>query len=201
MSTWEKFLHKPHDDVLIQLALAHVEFETIHPFLDGNGRLGRMLIPLFLWQKESIARPVFYISAFFEKNRDSYYSSLRAVSQSNAWTEWCYFFLQAVKEQADDNITKAKNIIELYEHMKNRIVDVTRSQYAGKAHDWIFKSPIFSSTHFIKHSTIPPATARRFLVDLEKNEIIKKFVEGSGRTPTYYCFATLLNTVEGYDAF
>ena len=111
MSIWERFIHDEPKDRLIQLALLHAEFEALHPFLDGNGRLGRMLIPIFMYHAKLIQWPVFYISAYFETDRDVYYEKLLAVSRDNDWTGWCVYFLTAVKRQAKENLRKAGAIL------------------------------------------------------------------------------------------
>jgi len=92
MDAWEKYLHSTSGDQLVQLAILHVEFEAIHPFLDGNGRLGRLVVPLFLVEKKLLTSPNFYISAYFEQHRDEYYERLRGVSRDGDWTGWCEFF-------------------------------------------------------------------------------------------------------------
>jgi len=96
MNRWEKYLHSPAPDKLVQLAILHAEFEALHPFLDGNGRLGRMLIPLFLFEQKLLRAPMFYLSAYLEANRQQYYDRLLSVSSKNDWTEWCQFFLTAL---------------------------------------------------------------------------------------------------------
>ena len=108
MSAWERYAHDDAPDRLVQLAILHAEFEALHPFLDGNGRLGRMLVPLFLWQSGLIRQPMFYISAYFEARRDAYYDGLLAVSRDDDWTGWCRFFLEAIRTQAEDNLAKAQ---------------------------------------------------------------------------------------------
>ena len=128
ISDWERYLHRDEPDQLVQLAILHAEFEALHPFLDGNGRLGRMLVPLFLWQRNLIREPMFYISAYFESHRDAYYDGLHAVSRDDDWTGWCRFFLTAVRVQAEDNLRKAERIIDLYSDLKPRITDLTRFQ-------------------------------------------------------------------------
>ena len=95
LNVWEKFVHGSSPDPLVQLAVVHAEFEALHPFLDGNGRLGRMSVPLFMFQKGLIQSPMFYISAFFEQNKDEYYERLLAISRDNDWSGWCRFFLRA----------------------------------------------------------------------------------------------------------
>lgn len=99
MDAWERSIHSKTPDRLVQLAVLHAEFEALHPFLDGNGRLGRMLVPLFLWQAELIRAPVFYMSAHLEAHQDTYYDRLLAVSRDNDWTGWCHFFLDAIQQR------------------------------------------------------------------------------------------------------
>ena len=144
MSRWEKYINGDEQDILVQLALLHVEFEAIHPFLDGNGRLGRMLIPLYMFQKKIIRSPSFYISAYLEAHRDEYYERLRAVSRDGDWTGWCIFFLNALRAQADNNLEKAKRIIALYDDHKRRIPQLTHSQHGITVLDAIFTRPIFA---------------------------------------------------------
>lgn len=201
MSAWERYAHSDAPDRLIQLAILHAEFEALHPFLDGNGRIGRMLVPLFMWQVGLIQRPMFYISAYFEARRDEYYERLLAVSRDNAWTGWCRFFLEAVRTQAEDNLTKAKAILDLYEGMKHRMAELTRSQYAIHALDWIFAHPIFRSSDFVSAAGIPNATARRFLRVLTEGGILGQAVAASGRRAAVLVFPDLLNLAEGKDLF
>src|SRR5690606_16092027 len=130
LGEWEKYVHFDAPDRLVQLAILHAEFEALHPFLDGNGRLGRMLIPLFLWQRGIIRRPMFYMSAYLEANRDDYYDHLLQISQSRSWTAWCVFFLSGVREQAERNLSKAQAILGLYDELKPAVLELTRSQYA-----------------------------------------------------------------------
>ena len=201
MSAWERHIHEDTSDRLVQLAILHAEFEALHPFLDGNGRLGRMLIPLFLWQKGLIRTPMFYISAYFEARRDSYYEQLLAVSRDDDWTGWCQFFLKAVQTQAEDNLKKAKGILDLYKDMKGRIMNVIRSQYIIFTLDWIFQCPIFSSSTFVARSGIPEPTAPRILKALRQNGILKVVVTERGRQSTILTFPTILNIAEGKEVF
>ncbi|MDE0678672.1 MAG: Fic family protein [Gammaproteobacteria bacterium] len=196
MSAWERFIHDDQPDRLAQLAILHAEFEALHPFLDGNGRLGRMLVPLFLWQKGLIRRPTFYISAYFEARRDAYYGGLLAVSRDNDWTGWCRFFLDAVRTQAEDNLAKAQQILALYEEMKRRIPAVTRSRHAVRVLDWLFERPIFSSSNFIDSSSIPERTARRLLKGLQDDGVVRVISEPSGQSAAILIFPPLLNIVE-----
>lgn len=197
MDIWEKFIHDEAPDRLVQLALIHAEFEALHPFLDGNGRLGRMCVPLFMYKTGLIQSPMFYISAFFESNRDEYYERLSAISRDNDWSGWCAFFLQAVAKQAQENQQKATEILSLYETKKGQIVDLTHSQYAIHALDFIFSRPIFKSSDFTTCNDIPVPTAKRILSVLREKEILRTLREASGRRPAVYAFSELLNVAEG----
>lgn len=197
MSAWERYAHTEAPDRLVQLAVLHAEFEALHPFLDGNGRLGRMLVPLFLWQVGLIRTPAFYISAFFEARRDVYYDGLLSVSRDGNWTPWCRLFLEAVRTQAEENLTKALAIRALYDNLKHRIPEITRSQYAIRALDWIFEQPIFTAPHFIASAKIPAPTARRFLQVLVIEGVLRVLREGKGRRSAILAFAQLLNVAEG----
>ena len=201
MSRWEKYIHEKTSDRLVQLAIVHAEFEALHPFLDGNGRLGRMCVPLFMFKIGLIREPTFYISAFFERNRDEYYERLLAISRDDDWTGWCEFFLKAIIEQAGENQKKTREILTLYENKKNQVVKLTRSQYAIHALDFIFSRLIFKSTDFTETKEIPSPTAKRILVVLRDNGILTTFYESSGRRPAIYAFPELINIVEAYKAF
>ena len=201
MSAWERYIHHDAPDRLVQLAVIHAEFEALHPFLDGNGRLGRMLVPLFLWQCGLISRPMFYISAWFEARRDAYYDRLLAVSRDDDWTGWCRFFLEAVRAQAEENLTRARKILSLYEEMKGQVVEVTRSRYAILTLDWIFEHPIFNSGNFVDTAGIPDRTARRLLTALREHGVLQVFRTGNGRRGTILVFSELLNIAEGRDVF
>ena len=202
MSAWERYVNRDDaPDRLVQLAVLHAEFDALHPFLDGNGRLGRMLVPLFLWQCGLIGQPMFYVSAYFEARRDAYYEGLLAVSRDDDWTGWCRFFLKAVRAQAEENLTKARGILDLHEDMKGRVADVTRSRYAIHTLDWIFERPIFNSGDFTAHAGVPDRTARRLLAALSDHRILRVMRPGNGRQGTIFVFPDLLNIAEGRDVF
>ena len=192
MSEWERYLHSDAPDRLVQLAVLHAEFEALHPFLDGNGRLGRMIIPLFLWQAGIIRRPMFYISGYLESHRDAYYEKLLGVSRDDDWTGWCRFFLEAVRAQAEDNTAKAEGIQRLYEEMKPRMVEITRSRYSINTQDWIFQRPVFSSGSFYSASGIPAPTAQRILDRLRQAGILKVLSEKAGRRASVLMFPDVL---------
>ncbi len=197
MSNWEKFVHSKQPDKLVQLGIIHAEFEALHPFLDGNGRLGRMCIPLFMFYQKMIQSPMFYVSEFFEKNRDEYYERLLAISRSNDWTGWSIFFLKAIVEQAESNQTKAEAILKLYDEMKTRVAELTHSQYAIHAVDFIFHRSVFSTPDFVADPRIPDSTARNIIRTLRDNSILKDIRPSSGRRPAIVAFTDLINITEG----
>lgn len=201
MSNWEKFIHAESPDRLMQLAFLHAEFEALHPFMDGNGRIGRMFVPLFLFKMGLLSRPTFYVSAFFEKNREEYYERLLAVSRDGAWTPWCAFFLKALQSQAEDNQAKAQAILNLYQSRKAWIAELTRSQYGIHALDFLFRRPVFEASDFTGQKGIPTPTAQRILKLLREKGMFKILRESSGRRPAILAFRDLLNIVEGRDAF
>ena len=197
MSAWEKYIHADTPDLLVQAAVLHAEFEAIHPFLDGNGRLGRMFIPLFLWERGFIRVPAFYISAYLEAHRDAYFERLLAVSRDGDWTGWARFFLGAVQTQAETNTAKVEAMIRLYENMKLRVAELIRSQFTIHTLDWIFKTPIFSSSDFTSNAGIPKQTAYRILNQLRDDNILELFIEARGRQAAVYVFPELMNITEG----
>lgn len=197
MDSWEKYIHAPAPDRLVQLAVAHAEFEAIHPFLDGNGRLGRLFVPLFLYSQGLLTRPNFYMSEFLEENRDEYYDRLLAVSQDGDWTGWCEFFLKGIVEQAKKNQVKAEKILALYGQRKDWIVDVTRSQYAVRALDWMFIRPIFKGSDFAGSVDIPPPTAARIIRVVRDEGMLREIRVASGRRASILAFTELLDIADG----
>jgi len=198
MENWERFLLSTAEpDALVQLALVHVEFEALHPFKDGNGRLGRMLIPLFLYHRRLIGSPNFYMSGYLEARRDEYLERLRAVSRDGDWTGWCAFFLKGVREQATENERKAREILALYDRVKVQMVELTHSQHAIRAVDFIFQMPLFSAPSFTNRSDIPKPSASRILSVLRESGLISTLREGKGKRYGIYAFRELLNIAEG----
>lgn len=201
MDMLESYLHEEPLDSLVQLAIVHAEFEAIHPFLDGNGRMGRLIVPLFMFTKQLLSSPSFYISEYLESHRDEYYDGLLAVSRDGDWTGWCVFFLNAVTEQARAYQEKVHELLALYDDRKEQIVEATHSQYSGKILDWIFARPIFQTTDFVKNSDIPEPSARHILRVLRDRGLLKEIVKSRGRQPATIAFVDLLNIVEGRRLF
>jgi Fic family protein len=198
MNRWEAYWHSDAPDVIVQLAIIHAQFEILHPFIDGNGRLGRMLIPLFIYEKKILSRPCFYLSAFFETHRDEYISHLRYLGQPGSWSRWCAFFLRGVAIQAEQNTNKARAILNLYEDLKKRIIDITHSRHAIPLLDFMFEKPIFQGSEIAKLPNMPSAqTVAQMLRQLKANRILRTLREGSGRRPTILAMPELINLCEG----
>jgi Fic family protein len=192
---WESYIHFDDKDTLVQLAIIHAQFEIIHPFLDGNGRIGRILIPLFLYHKEVIQQPVFYMSDYLESNRQQYYDALKSITDSGNWTYWIRFFLEGIIKQAEKNVTQTRAIINLYEEVKIKLAQEIHSQFSIHCLDFIFTNPIFNSGKFYKETTVPKASAARLLKQMEETNIIDCLERGAGRRPSVYAFRSLINIV------
>lgn len=202
ISNWERYYHAEEGDPLVQLAIVHAQFEIIHPFLDGNGRLGRILIPLFLHEKRVLSRPMFYLSEYLEGNRDAYVTSLRALGQPGSWNQWITFFLTAVEAQAEQNTLKARAILDLYAELKLKVTEITRSQYGVHLLDFIFRRPVFQQAALAKDPNMPSAPMTHHMVTQLKNKgMLKVIRQGSGRRSSVFAFPALLNLCEGKTVF
>lgn len=192
MSNLEKYMHFKEKDPLVQLAIIHAQFEMIHPFGDGNGRLGRIILPLFLHFRGVLSTPMFYLSAYFEKHRDTYYSKLNGISANGDWDSWIVYFLNAVKEQSELNIDKAKAIMNLHSQKKEEIRKVTKSQYSVDILDFIFSYPFFTAPQLTQKTSINPKYAQDLVKKLEDGRVVKLVRENSGRNPAVYVFEDLI---------
>lgn len=181
--------------ILLRTAIAHIEFEALHPFKDGNGRLGRMLITLMLWQYGVISAPHFYVSGYLEEEKDQYIDSMKAVSERGDWTAWCVFFLGAMEKQAVRNLKIVEDIYGLYQQMKHVFEGKLGTRWHLRALDFIFENPIFRNNKFTKLSGIPESTAAKFTRILIDEKLLITFQEASGRRPAVYAFEPLLRLV------
>lgn len=196
----EKYINEYEEQSeLIQAAIIHVQFEKIHPFKDGNGRIGRMLIPLFLYYKKVIKRPILYISEYFEENRDEYYDKLNDVSENDeGWMEWIEFFLKAVETQANRNIEKIKKLQNLYSEYKIKINEILNTKNSIYVVDALFKVPVFKASKLHEEVSnnveIDMATINRYIKKLVNAEIIVP-EEGKDRYVKYY-FKQLVDLIQ-----
>lgn len=199
LDNWEKYYHMERPDPLVQLAVIHAQFEIIHPFVDGNGRLGRILVPLFLYEKQLLSQPVFYLSSYLEAHRDAYIDHLRALGEKEgAWNEWVIFFLTALVEQAEENSKKARMIMDLYEKLKTRVLDLTHSRFAVPLLDRLFVRPIFRSTELDGQKGMPSKPMiMHLLAKLKQEGMLKVVRKGGGRRAQVLALAELINLCEG----
>lgn len=181
-------------DAFTKTALAHVEFESLHPFEDGNGRIGRMLITLLLWHFGKISAPCFYVSDYFDQNREDYIRLMRNVSARGAWGQWTAFFLAAIEAQADKNLQTAEEIQQLYTKYKEIFRRALKSEYSVTALDFMFTRPIFNNNSFTNEekSGIPLQTAARLSKILVDNNLLKTLRPGTGRRSARYSFEPLM---------
>src|SRR5690554_3734537 len=197
LQAWELYLDSDDVDFLLQTAVVHAQFELLHPFKDGNGRIGRILIPLFLYQKRALSQPMFYLSEYLESHREEYYQRLKAISAEGDWNGWIAFFLQAVTAQASQNSARVAAIQVLYEEMKQAIHEATHSQFTVHVLDAIFDRPIFSTTDLIARTQIHKPTAMSLIRQLKAAGILQELRAGSGRRAAVLCFPKLVNIAEG----
>lgn len=202
LENWQAYIGLESEDPVLQTAIAHAQFEILHPFKDGNGRIGRMLIPLVLHQRQALSRPMFYMSEYLEAHRADYYDRLLGVTRDSDWHGWITFFLQGMVEQAEANLAKVRSIRDLYEETRKAVVEITHSQYAMAAVDAFFTRPIISGTSFADAAGFNNrVTANNMLRQLEGDGIITKLRTGGGRTPAIYALPRLINIAEGKPVF
>jgi Fic family protein len=198
MSNWESYYHMDRPDRLVQLAVVHAQFEILHPFLDGNGRLGRLIIPIYLFEKKILSRPMFYLSAYLEEHRDLYIERLRAIGKSaDSWNDWIVFFLTAVIEQARSNHNRAKQVLDLYETLKERVIQKTHSRFAVPLLDRMFERPIFQSSHLAGSNMPSKPMIMSLLAQLREIGMLSVVRPASGRRGQVLALAELVNLCEG----
>lgn len=176
MSDLEKFINNEELQVppLIRIALAHYQFETIHPFLDGNGRLGRLLVTLYLVSNKIINKPALYLSDFFERNREHYYDNLTVVRSKNNLNKWLTFFLVGVLETAQNSIETFNAIIKLRKQVEERKITTLgkRVPLAMNLMRYLYSKPIVDANEIAEALEVNISTAHRLIKDFEKLEIL-----------------------------
>ena len=189
MANFEQYIHFDEVDLLVQAALIHCQFEMIHPFKDGNGRIGRLLIPLFLYYREMLPVPTFYMSAYFEKDRTMYLEKLSAVSQKNDYATWIKYFLEGVIQQAEINTLKAKALLDRYNEFKDICISGMSSKYAIPLLDEIFQRPAFKAKQIQEVIPGSKGTLYNMLDEFVARGILRK--DDKARNATYFCPAIL----------
>lgn len=161
-------------DPLIRMAIMHYQFESIHPFLDGNGRTGRILMILYLVMTERLELPILFLSKYILENRDEYYRRLRGVTAHNEWKEWVMYILEGVGSQADEtkkNILKIKELMDEYKAIPNQNAVMTSPQMI----EYLFSNPFYSQKRLSEFLEVHRNTAAKYFQDLEKLGVIEKF--------------------------
>jgi len=189
------YINDGDEQILLKTGVSHLEFEALHPFQDGNGRVGRMLITLMLWWKGAISEPHFYISGFLEEHKDEYIDRMQRVSSHGEWTEWCVFFLTMLEQQAVRNLEITERIRRLYEEMKAPFSAALSSKWSIQAQDYIFANPIFQNAKFVERSGVPAPSARKFARLLEQENLLRLIRPASGPRAALYAFEPLLKLV------
>lgn len=177
----EKFVHDDtkHFPELLKIALVHYQFETIHPFLDGNGRVGRLLITLYLVSRGILKRPVLNLSDFFERNRTHYYDNLMRVREKNDLLQWFKFFLVGIVETAKNSIATFDKILKLQQDVEKRIHSLgSRTANAQKVMHYLYQRPMIDAAKVAEVTGVSPASAYKLIVDLERLGILKEITGG-----------------------
>lgn len=194
MSDLEQFwhnenIHVPH---LIRIAISHYQFETIHPFLDGNGRIGRLMVPLYLINCSLLSKPSLYLSDFFERNRASYYDALTQVRVSDNLNQWIRFFLNGLAETASKGCTVFKQVLLLKTEIEAKIMSLGRR--AGKAHEainYLYRQPVITASLLCEELKVTPPTGNELIKRLIEKDILQELT-GLQRDRVY-AFSSYLN--------
>lgn len=195
LDNFEKFLHDEKTPILIRAALAHVQFESIHPFPDGNGRLGRLLITFMLCVDGVLKEPMLYLSLYFKMRRKQYYDLLQAVRDRGDWESWVEFFLTGVIETANESVETARELLKLFEEDRVRISTLGRSAASMlQVHDLLQRQPIISIVPVSKKLKVTHPTVMKAIANLEKLGIVRE-VSGRrrGRLFAYTRYMSILN--------
>jgi Fic family protein len=193
LAAWEKFLYASELPPLVTITLAHYQFEAVHPFLDGNGRVGRLLIALFMIEQKILPAPLLYLSAFFEATRRDYYEGLRGVSERGAWNDWLEYFLLGVTRTSEDALSRAARI--------NVILAQCQRQVAGESTntplrivDLLAANPFITAKGIAGELGVAFTTAQRAIERLERIGIVKQATDA--KRNRVYCAQALLDILE-----
>jgi len=180
----ERFLHEHELPLLVQLALAHYQFEVIHPFLDGNGRIGRLLIPLMLVVRGALREPLLYLSAYFEQHRSEYYDHLLRTSQQGDLMPWLAFFLRGVRRQARDAEERTVRLVELQHQLRNELFDEGRPNSVVRLGEHLFSTPIITAPRAAALLGVTRPTAHAAIDALVERGDLRE-ITGRGRYRIY----------------
>jgi Fic family protein len=193
LTAWEKFLHQSTLPPLVTIALAHYQFEAVHPFLDGNGRVGRLLITLFLIERQILPTPLLYLSAFFEASRRDYYDGLRRVSERGAWNDWLEYFLLGVARMSEDALNRATRIDQLLTQWQRKVSGESTNNPL-RAVELLGTNPFITTKGTADALGIAFTTAQRTIERLGRAGIVKQV--GEAKRGRIYCAKALLDILE-----
>jgi len=194
LSAWEKFLHDQMLPPLIHAALAHYQFEAIHPFLDGNGRVGRLLITIELCERNVLPAPFLYLSAFFDATRADYYGGLRGITEGGDWDGWLQYFLNGVARQAEDALSRAERTNKLLEQWRHKLASDTHAKVAFQMVELLGANPFLTPRGAQQRLGLAYNTVMRAIRQLEEQGMVKE-VSG-GKRDRVYCAKKLLQIFE-----
>lgn len=181
----EKFIHTPSElPPLVRAAIVHYQFEAIHPFLDGNGRIGRLLIILLLTEWGLISQPWLYLSAYFEAHRTTYYDHLLSISQNGEWESWLAFFMEGIQDQSDDAVARIESLQRLRSKFHEMVKGERTSVRLVQAFDVLLERPILSVRQLEAAMDIPYRSAQRYIEKLEQLGALRE-VTGRARNRIY----------------
>ncbi len=189
LNDWEQFLQQSTVPPLVQAALAHYQFEAIHPFLDGNGRVGRLMITLFLIERSVLSAPLLYLSAFFEATRQDYYARLQGVSDRGEWDAWLQYFLNGVARQAEDALGRAERINRLLSDWRVAVAG-TSSRVPAIMLDMLAANPFLTVKKAAKHLGVAFTTAQRAVQKLEQLSIVTEI--SKAKRDRVYCAKAIM---------
>ncbi len=197
MENWEAFLQRDDLHPIVQAALMHAQFEMIHPFQDGNGRLGRLLITLFFVEKKLVNHPCLYISAYLQARRSEYYAALRHVSAAGEWDDWIRFFLTAVERQCEDNIRLLDTMNALHERLREELPRTTGSSTAPLLLDYLFEKPLFTLPDLYRsgETNLTVQGIANIARRLSKASIIRQISPCRGTLPAVWEFKGLMDAL------
>jgi len=193
LAKWETFLHESKLPPLVTIGLAHYQFEAIHPFWDGNGRVGRLLITLFLIERQILPTPLLYLSAFFEASRRDYYDGLRGVSERGAWNDWLEYFLLGVARMSEDALSRATRINQLLAQWRRKVSGESTNNPL-RVVELVGANPFITTKGASETLEIAFTTAQRTIERLERAGIVKQV--GDAKRGRVYCARALLDILE-----
>ena len=191
---WERFVNESDAlPALFKCAMMHYQFEAIHPYLDGNGRIGRLLITLFLCAKKILPTPLLYLSAYFERDRNAYYDQLFRLSATGDWESWIIYFLQGVAEQARDALLRVRRVRALQDQKRQALLERRESGNALRLLDELIASPVMTAVEAARLLDVTPAGARRILERLVQAGILDEFED---EWPRLFVVTELLDVIQ-----